>query len=55
MNTEDLHRNCIAFGEWILNSTFMNKWANNKMHGDDDYHTTEELFQIYLKSLNNEI
>lgn len=55
MNTEDLHRNMIAFGEWIFNNcntTGGDLWF---YHGDDDYHTTEELFQIYLKSLNNEI
>ena len=55
MNTEDIHRNMIAFGEWILNSTFMNKWANNKMWWWDSAklgkerditYTTEELFQI---------
>lgn len=58
MNTEDLHRNMIAFGEWLLNSTFEkggdgNKvfWWDNKY---DSSYSTEELFQIYLKSLNNE-
>lgn len=54
MNTEDLHRNMIAFGEWILQSMYR--------HGfDGDTHfwwyretayTTEELFNIYLTELN---
>ena len=54
MNTEDLHRNCILFGNWLF---------ENCLITDGDYWwysltnsncTTEQLFLIYLKTLNNE-
>lgn len=52
MNTEDLHRNIIAFGEWILNSPYTHGhdgenafWWNVNT---DECVSTLELFQIYL-------
>lgn len=59
MNTKDLHRNCIAFGEWLLINCEP-IFCNGKHYhcliigaGFKKY-TTEELFEIYLKTLNNE-
>lgn len=59
MNTEDLHRNCIAFGEWILKSPYTHGYDGTNTFfwwdiNTDECVSTEELFQIYLKTLNNE-
>ena len=58
MNTDDLHRNMIAFGEWLLTTCYIyctdgetKKWW---LESDHCYYTTEELFQIYLKQLTND-
>lgn len=56
MNTEDLHRNMIAFGEWILQNYWImvypdgNVWVNNDNEETGEY-KTEELFQLYLNQL----
>lgn len=60
MNTEDLHRNMIAFGEWLLQNYWImaypdgHVWVHNNNIKSGEY-TTEELFQIYLKEISNDI
>lgn len=55
MNTEDLHRNMIAFAEWILNSPYTQGydiklfWWNQNEYKT---YTTEELFKIYLNDIS---
>jgi hypothetical protein len=52
MNTEDLHRNCIAFGEWLCMNyepVLKETWA---WENDTARYSTSELFTIYLKELN---
>ena len=51
MNIEDLHRNIIAFGEWILNSPYTQGYDTKLFwwnQNEEKTYTTEELFQIYL-------
>lgn len=52
LTIEDLHRNCIMFGEWIRENyytpTFDGRWTDI-VEGKVKY-TTEQLFQIYLDS-----
>lgn len=55
MNTEDLHRNIIQFGEWILNSPYTQGWNIKSFwwnQNTEETYTTEQLFQIYLNESN---
>lgn len=56
MNTEDLHRNMILFGEWILNSSYTQGFDGNNAfwwnQNTDENYTTEQLFTIYLNQKN---
>lgn len=54
MNTEDLHRNCIAFGNWLFSNCVINDGDYWWYAPTGDNFTTEQLFQIYIKTLNNE-
>lgn len=53
MNTEDLHRNIVNFGEWILHSIYVMDNPNGNGYLwlnplEQIWYTTEELFKIYL-------
>lgn len=57
MNTEDLHRNMIAFGEWIRAMGYKPKpwsmyWIPLHENSNEQY-TTEQLFEIYLNEQND--
>ena len=56
--TEIIKEKSIAFGKWTIENFYENDWTGrvkdewrNWKNGSDERYTTEQLFELYLKSL----
>lgn len=53
----DIDYSCVQFGKWIaINydmSDYEKEWMKYDLSGEHDYYTTEELYQLYKNTLDN--